>query len=66
MPYYAESGRSRPPNRLTLRITLLLLLLFCQGVHAHRQNTHKYIHLKISFCFSYAGHWQLQHSLYPL
>ncbi len=23
MPYYAEIGRSRPPNRLTLRITLL-------------------------------------------
>jgi len=22
MPYYAETGRSRPPNRLTLRITL--------------------------------------------
>jgi hypothetical protein len=23
MPYYAETGRSRPPNRLTLQITLL-------------------------------------------
>jgi hypothetical protein len=23
MPYYAETGRSRPPNRLTLPITLL-------------------------------------------
>jgi hypothetical protein len=23
MPYYADTGRSRPPNRLTLRITLL-------------------------------------------
>ncbi len=23
MPYYAKTGRSRPPNRLTLRITLL-------------------------------------------
>jgi hypothetical protein len=24
MPYYAESGRSRPPNRLTLGITLVV------------------------------------------
>jgi hypothetical protein len=23
MSYYAETGRSRPPNRLTLRITLI-------------------------------------------
>jgi hypothetical protein len=28
MPYYAETGRSRPPNRLTLRITLLCEYLF--------------------------------------
>jgi hypothetical protein len=27
MPYYAKTGRSGPPNRLTLHITLLLLLL---------------------------------------
>ncbi len=25
MPYYAETGCSHPPNRLTLRITLLLI-----------------------------------------
>jgi hypothetical protein len=27
MPYYAETGHSRPPNRLTLRITLLHVAL---------------------------------------
>jgi hypothetical protein len=28
MPYYAETGRSHPPNRLTLQITLMHLYLF--------------------------------------
>jgi len=28
MPYYAETGRFRPPNRLTLRITLMHALSF--------------------------------------
>jgi hypothetical protein len=28
MPYYAETGHSRPPNRLTLRITLITHKIF--------------------------------------
>jgi hypothetical protein len=28
MAYYAETGRSRPPNRLTLRTTLLGISIF--------------------------------------
>jgi hypothetical protein len=32
MPYYAESGRSRPPHRLTLWITLIFFALCTEGM----------------------------------
>jgi len=68
MAYYAETGRSRLPNRLTLRITsLLLVIIFVRGcTHIHKQHTHKYIHLKISFSFSYVGHLAASTLIYIL